>query len=420
MAKMASDAAIVYVDGQNIPHKMFDAMFAYLTETFDNSTVKVYNDASKPSTVQLHWCNDNGADYVSVLCKSGKNSVDIRIAVDAVYDGCTATLDSFVLVTNDSDFSHVASKLIARGKQVTLLHTQPEPPRGYSPKVKTFQIAAKGAPAQRSAPIKPAPPAAPVSVAPVVASEKIVAMNPDTYRGNFEEVARRIVQASPFYVTSTYLYSVYLTVTGKSWKSGKNYTAQKWLSELFPKGEIVFVQQERMPPNSGFVCTARFAGDEYRELRDFSRERFQSALFVIGIKNEVLKQRLRTIFDRLRSGPASISQILSILKAEYKIEQLQTRAIIYALGYGEAIEAIDAGFWLEAVTKDETPLRLSEEMEFDAFIRRFRRGVLWELSVEPDRMLPSCVLANMGAIFDLKGDVLETICSNYVDWVKKL
>jgi len=50
---------------------------------------------------------------------SGKNSADIRLAVDSI-DLCYSKehIDTFVIVSGDSDFSHLVSKLKENGKRV--------------------------------------------------------------------------------------------------------------------------------------------------------------------------------------------------------------------------------------------------------------------------------------------------------------
>lgn len=137
----------IYIDGQNVGPNVLPNLNKKLSELGIKGGVKRYyhsrNDDARLGDDKRSKLDENEVEIISVNCKAAKNSVDIRIAVDSIETSCTDTQsEKFIFVTNDSDFSHVTSRIINFGKDVFLLYTKKGDHSSYSASVKKQHIGA--------------------------------------------------------------------------------------------------------------------------------------------------------------------------------------------------------------------------------------------------------------------------------------
>lgn len=110
----------ILIDSENVSAKYVESIFDELSRLGSITVRKIYGDWSK---------NNNGWDKDCLLSysiqpvqqfsyTSGKNSTDSAMIIDAMDLLYTSNIDGFCLVTSDSDFTRLASRLREAGKQV--------------------------------------------------------------------------------------------------------------------------------------------------------------------------------------------------------------------------------------------------------------------------------------------------------------
>ena len=110
----------ILIDSENVSAKYVESIFDELSRLGLITVRKIYGDWSK---------NNNGWDKDCLLSYSiqpvqqfsyttGKNSTDSAMIIDAMDLLYTSNIDGFCLVTSDSDFTRLASRLREAGKQV--------------------------------------------------------------------------------------------------------------------------------------------------------------------------------------------------------------------------------------------------------------------------------------------------------------
>lgn len=110
----------ILIDSENVSAKYIESIFDELSRLGSITVRKIYGDWSK---------NNNGWDKDCLLSYSiqpvqqfsytaGKNSTDSAMIIDAMDLLYTSNIDGFCLVTSDSDFTRLASRLREAGKQV--------------------------------------------------------------------------------------------------------------------------------------------------------------------------------------------------------------------------------------------------------------------------------------------------------------
>ncbi len=97
------------IDGENISCTFAPDIQRLARKVGKPLVRKVYGNASACGG----WESQTGFQFVHT--GSGKNSADMKLAIDAMGWACTDACDTFVIVTCDSDFSHLAYALIERG-----------------------------------------------------------------------------------------------------------------------------------------------------------------------------------------------------------------------------------------------------------------------------------------------------------------
>lgn len=113
----------LFIDGDNASHKQFENNYKNNIIPKGNVIIKkVYFDfhsKTKSSDIWDNSCTKFGIEPILVPNLKGKNSSDIRMITDimeTLYEN--DLIDVYIIMTADSDFSHVVSKLRAKGKIV--------------------------------------------------------------------------------------------------------------------------------------------------------------------------------------------------------------------------------------------------------------------------------------------------------------
>ena len=109
----------VLVDVENVGLGMIPALFEQLADVGRITVKKAYADWSSAGN-RRDQVLELGIEPIQVFHAppSGKNSSDIRLATDAVDLLYTSPVDTFVIVSSDSDFMTLVSRLRAAGKIV--------------------------------------------------------------------------------------------------------------------------------------------------------------------------------------------------------------------------------------------------------------------------------------------------------------
>ncbi len=119
----------VLIDADNISHHYLQPMMQEIAR-YGNPTIKrIYGDWTKPN---LSGWKSHLLDYAinpvqQFSYTSGKNSTDSALIIDAMDLLYTDTVDSFCLVSSDSDFTRLATRLRESGKTVYGIGEQKTP-----------------------------------------------------------------------------------------------------------------------------------------------------------------------------------------------------------------------------------------------------------------------------------------------------
>jgi len=110
----------VLIDGDNTSPKHAAAIFEEIAGLGEASVRRVYGDFSSP---QMNGWSKVQAEHGIVPHHSpahtvGKNSSDISLVIDAMDILHTGRFDGFVLVSSDSDFTRLASRIREQGLDV--------------------------------------------------------------------------------------------------------------------------------------------------------------------------------------------------------------------------------------------------------------------------------------------------------------
>jgi hypothetical protein len=259
----------LFIDAQNVPARYIDSIIHYCQSTgYVQEEARLYASPNEIITILARTKTllaENDIDAVPIPCKRGKNSVDIALAVDVIEGACEDSDDDvFIIVTNDSDFTHVASRVISYKSEFHLLYTGKNKPSGYSPKAKLHRLeppassakglgsnlrnAVKALPVKRGAQrligaVKGA------SSAPYSATTPLK----DLARDHF---AKRIADCSPVAIHSKSLFAAYKELTGQRWKSIRSKkSAEEFAEEFFGGRRYRFVRNENATPNVGYFVS---------------------------------------------------------------------------------------------------------------------------------------------------------------------
>ena len=115
-----SDNIAVYIDGDNASHKDFSYVYEEIKKYGRIIIGRIYGDWTK--TEMKGWKNISiNYAFESVNCfgLSKKNSTDIYLICDILQDLYkNHNINTYIIVSSDSDYSHVTKRIRAEGKKV--------------------------------------------------------------------------------------------------------------------------------------------------------------------------------------------------------------------------------------------------------------------------------------------------------------
>jgi uncharacterized protein (TIGR00288 family) len=110
----------VLIDGDNIPSKYVNEMMEEITKYGTPTIKRIYGDWTKPHLVK--WKNillENAINPIQQYSYTvGKNATDSAMIIDAMDILYSNRVDGFCLVSSDSDFTRLATRLREAGLQV--------------------------------------------------------------------------------------------------------------------------------------------------------------------------------------------------------------------------------------------------------------------------------------------------------------
>lgn len=120
MASSDPERLAVLIDADNIPPKMADRLFEEIAEIGDAMVRRIYGDFSTPNLggwtkiMPKHAINAH-QNFANI---AGKNATDIALVIDAMDLLHSGRFDGFCLVSSDSDFTRLASRIREQGLRV--------------------------------------------------------------------------------------------------------------------------------------------------------------------------------------------------------------------------------------------------------------------------------------------------------------
>lgn len=120
LKRTAEPHLAVLIDADNIDAKWAAAIFREVATLGEASVRRVYGDFSKPELGRWNKVLANHAliAHQQPAHTKGKNSSDIALVIDAMDLLHSGRLDGFVLVSSDSDFTRLASRIREQGLDV--------------------------------------------------------------------------------------------------------------------------------------------------------------------------------------------------------------------------------------------------------------------------------------------------------------
>lgn len=172
MTKDALPRLAVLIDADNTSAKIADSLFLELAKIGEASVRRIYGDFSSK---QLSGWADVLAKHAIIPHQQfaytvGKNSSDITLVIDAMDLLHSGRFEGFVLVSSDSDFTRLASRIREQGVDVFGVGRRTTP-EAFRQACKRFIFTENLAPAQAAESAAPgaAPaPESPVHAAPII------------------------------------------------------------------------------------------------------------------------------------------------------------------------------------------------------------------------------------------------------------
>ena len=118
----------IFIDGENISSKEYKAIIEDIRKYGRVSISNIYLDWTENKS----WMDiSKNFGITPIQCNKikGKNSIDLKIAVDIMETIYEKNIDLFCILTTDSDFCHIVQKLKSKNKYVYI----------YGPKINTNQ-----------------------------------------------------------------------------------------------------------------------------------------------------------------------------------------------------------------------------------------------------------------------------------------
>ena len=117
-----TDAVALLIDGENIPVTFAKTILQHAAKQGDLTVKRIYGNAARLAG----WDAEPGLRLVH--SGSGKNGADILLSIEATDLGHRHDIDTFVIVTSDADFSHLAHHLRERHFKVVGIGEKKAPP----------------------------------------------------------------------------------------------------------------------------------------------------------------------------------------------------------------------------------------------------------------------------------------------------
>ncbi len=110
----------VLIDAENVPAKAADEVFAAIARMGEPVVRRIYGDFSNPSLVGWHKALARHAltAHQQFSVATGKNAADIALVIDAMDLLHAGRVDGFCLVTSDSDFTRLATRIREHGCEI--------------------------------------------------------------------------------------------------------------------------------------------------------------------------------------------------------------------------------------------------------------------------------------------------------------
>jgi uncharacterized LabA/DUF88 family protein len=207
----------VLIDADNISAKYAEAMFEEIATLGEASIRRIYGDFS--GSAPQGWNKDKLAAMAIVPHQqfsntTGKNSSDIALVIDAMDILHSGRFDGFVLISSDSDFTRLASRIREQGLDVFGMGMR-KTPAAFVKACKRFIYVENLLPEQSKPAAKPAQNApaksgpAPEQEAPLEDPTKLViramdAINADDEWVTLGQIGQYITAAQPDFDTRSY------------------------------------------------------------------------------------------------------------------------------------------------------------------------------------------------------------------------
>lgn len=118
--KVISENIAVYIDGDNASHKDFSYVYEEIKKYGRIIIGRIYGDWTRSEMKGWRDISINYAlESVNCFSLSKKNSTDIYLICDILRDLYNNNnIDTFIIVSSDSDYSHVTKRIRSEGKKV--------------------------------------------------------------------------------------------------------------------------------------------------------------------------------------------------------------------------------------------------------------------------------------------------------------
>lgn len=117
------DFISIYIDADNISHKIMPTLFNRIKQLGLIGVLKVYRDWSQPDSVK--WCEvaqENKMEAVQCFRQAHKQSTDIYMITDILNDLWSLPKnDIVIMITCDSDFNHLCHQILKMGKKLIII-----------------------------------------------------------------------------------------------------------------------------------------------------------------------------------------------------------------------------------------------------------------------------------------------------------
>ena len=108
----------LFIDCENIPSYFLPQILEKLKNNYKLKIKKAYADWSLSNSYSQELLDKAGLEPVQVFHRNHKNSVDIKLCLDALELSYESKIKVFVIVTDNSDFRHLVHKLTKRNIKI--------------------------------------------------------------------------------------------------------------------------------------------------------------------------------------------------------------------------------------------------------------------------------------------------------------